>query len=365
MTPIRVLVDSFADAGLPNAQMGNAREIVCRLDPRRFHVSMFSLAEPDPRIARRRNTRLIQLPGRRQTLRILSEFVLGTHEVLFYMKASPASRMYTQLRRKWRDRRVTIGTVESQSDLTNEPTITRENIRLWEQTVLRCDYLFSNSRSVQSSLERERGLRSEIIPTGVDTRFFVPDWERPANQRTRVLFVGSLRPFKQPQFLLRAASHFPDADFRIAGDGLLAGEITERIVGEGLTNVAMLGALDAEKLRNEYQRADIFLFPSAWEGSPKVILEAAACGLPVLVRNSYSPETVVHDRTGFQAGSDEELLSFLNLVLTNRELRLQMGRAGRSHSQRYDWDVIAQQWEEAFERVFARGTAKPELRIAS
>src|SRR5258705_11416363 len=102
MTPIRILVDSFADAGLPNAQMGNAREIVCRLDPGNFHVSMFSVGEPDPRIARRRNTRLIQLPKRRQTVRILSEFLLGTHELLFYMKASPASRWYSDLRRKWR-----------------------------------------------------------------------------------------------------------------------------------------------------------------------------------------------------------------------------------------------------------------------
>jgi len=44
MEPIRVLVDSFADAGLPNAQMGNAREIICRLDPNVFHVTTFVVA---------------------------------------------------------------------------------------------------------------------------------------------------------------------------------------------------------------------------------------------------------------------------------------------------------------------------------
>lgn len=361
MTPIRILVDSFADVGLPNAQMGNAREIVSRLDAHRFHVSMFSLAEPDPRIARRRNTRLIQLPQRRQTVRILSEFLLGRHEIVFYMKASPASRVYSNLRRKWRDRRATIGTIESQSDMRNEPTVTQESIRLWEQTVLRCDYLFSNSGSVQGSLEREHGLSSEIIPTGVDTRFFTPDWERPRNWRARVLFVGALRPFKQPQFLLTAAARFPDADFRIAGQGLLAAELTERIAREGLRNVALLGPLGGESLREEYQKADVFLFPSTWEGSPKVILEAAACGLPVIVRNNYSPETVVHDVTGFQAGSDEELFASLDLLLTNPELRKKLGHCGRLHSQRYDWDLIADRWEETFERVAGR----QELRKAS
>jgi glycosyltransferase involved in cell wall biosynthesis len=360
-TPIRILVDSFADAELPNAQMGNAREIVSRLDPHSFHVSMFSMAEPDPRISRRRNTRLIQLPPRRQTVRILSEFLFGAHEILFYMKASPASRVYTNLRRKWRDRRTTIATIESQSDLSSEPTIARENIRLWEQTVLRCDYLFSNSRCAQSSLEREHGLPSQIIPTGVDTRFFIPDWERPPSQRPRVLFAGSLRSFKQPQFLLSAAARFPDADFRIAGEGLLAAELKERIARECLKNVALLGLLDAETLRQEYQGTDIFLFPSQWEGSPKVILEASACGLPVIVRNNYSPETVVHDVTGFQSGSDEELLASLDLLLTDPDLRRKMGRSGRLHSQRYDWDLITTQWEETFERV----AGKSEVRKAS
>src|SRR5260370_28263234 len=162
MTAIRILVDRFADSGLLNAQMGNAREIVSRLDRGRFHVSMFSLGEPDPRIVRRRNTRLVQLPERRQTVRILSEFLLGTHALLFYMKASPASRWYSGLRRKWRDQRTTIAAIEAQADLKNEPTITRESNRVWEQTVLRCGYLFSNSSSVQRSLEREHGLSSEI-----------------------------------------------------------------------------------------------------------------------------------------------------------------------------------------------------------
>src|SRR5712692_4720834 len=157
--------------------MGNAREIICRLEPRRFHVSTFVLGTPDPRIAGRENTRLIQLPKKRQTIRILSEFLLGSHDLLFYMKESPASKWYLSLRKKWHDRRITIGTIESQCDLQHEADVPREAIRLWEQTVLRCDHLFSNSIYVQGSLQREYGMKSEVIATGVDTRFFTPSWE--------------------------------------------------------------------------------------------------------------------------------------------------------------------------------------------
>lgn len=356
MSPIRILVDSFADAGLLNAQMGNAREIVSRLDPDRFHVTMFALGEPDSRILGRPNTRLVQLPRRRQTIRIISEFFRGKHTVLFYMKASPASRWYQTVRKKWKDNRTTIGTIESQSDLRNESTITAQSVRMWERTVLRCDYLYSNSKRVQSSLQREYGLSSAIIPTGVDTTFFAPDWQRPNNQRIQVLFVGSLRPFKQPQVLLAAAARFPHADFRIAGDGLMASELASRIVRENIGNVKLLGPLNSGALRSEYRRADVFFFPSAWEGSPKVILEAAACGLPVIARNSYAPETVVHGITGYQVASDEELFNCLEALIANSDLRRRLGHAGRALSLNFGWGVITNQWEEAFTDVTERSS---------
>src|SRR5947209_4876108 len=82
MTPVRVLVDSFADKDLPNAQMGNAREIIRRLDPARFHVSVFVCGEPDTSIAQRPNTRLIPLPSQRQTARIFREFVSENPRIL-------------------------------------------------------------------------------------------------------------------------------------------------------------------------------------------------------------------------------------------------------------------------------------------
>ncbi|HZR56186.1 MAG TPA: glycosyltransferase family 4 protein [Terriglobales bacterium] len=348
MGPIRILVDSFADEGLPNAQMGNAREIICRLDPCRFHVTVFHLGRPDKYIACRANTKLIQLPKRRQTIRILHEFLTGRHEILFYLKASPASKWYLQLRRKWKDSRIIVGTIESRSDLHNEPTIGSDGIALWEQTVLLSDYLFSNSQAVRRNLEKEYGITSDVVPTGVDTKFFTSDFERTTNLRPRVLFTGSLRPFKQPQLLLQAAARFPLADFIIVGDGMMRDELKRRIIQEKLANVMLMGPLLGENLKTEYQKADIFLFPSSWEGSPKVILEAAASGLPVIARRNYQPETVVDSETGYLVANDEELFFRLGLLLDSAVLRRELGRAGRRHSELFDWGVITHRWEEIF-----------------
>lgn len=356
--PVRILVDSFADAGLPNAQMGNAREIVSTLDAKRFHVTMFFVNQPDPRIAMRENTRLVQLPARRQTPHIFREFLWGAHQILFYMKASPASRWYLSLRRKWKDGRITIGTIEGPSDLRREPTISEDAIRLREQTILRCDYLFSNSRWVQKNLQEEYRLASEIIPTGVNTRFFVPKKHWLSNPRPRVLFAGSLRHYKQPQLVLDAAARFPNAEFRLAGEGPLGPELKARIAKLGVPNASLLGPLPAEKLLEEYHSADIFLFPSKWEGSPKVILEAAACGLPVIARDTYSPETVLNGASGYVVSSDEQMFDRLDILLRSVELRRQMGENARRHSEKYDWSVITDQWSETFSKLAAVASAR-------
>jgi glycosyltransferase involved in cell wall biosynthesis len=358
MTPVRILVDSLADQGLTNAQMSNAREIIRRLDSERFHVSIFCGSVPDCNIAQRPNTRLVPLPQRRRTVRILREFLLGRHDILFYVKSSPASRFYLTWRRGWKDRRITVGTIESQSDVRKEPTITPEAVDLWERTVLRCDYLFSNSRSVKQSLQREYNLPSEIVPTGVNTSFFTPAWGRPANARPRVLFVGSLRPFKQPQLLLNAAARFPEADFFLVGEGLMADELKARIEREQIRNATLTGLLGSEQLKEQYQKADIFLFPSAWEGSPKVLLEAAACGLPVIARQDYLPETVIHGETGFLAGSDREVFAQLQELLSHPEQRRKFGEAGRKHSEQFDWDPITRRWEEVFLDLMSKKTAR-------
>lgn len=346
MNRVRILVETIVDEDLTNAQMVNAREIIRRLDPDRFHVTAFMQRRPDPGVSNRPNTHLIRLPSRQKTARLLAEFLFGRHDILFYVKASPASRWYIKWKSRWRDSRLTVGTVESQSNWLEEPTITRENIALIEQTVLRCDYLFSNSESVKRSLESEYGLSSDVVPTGVDTSFFTPNWSRPKNSRPRVLFVGSLRPFKGPQIVIEAAERFPLADFVIVGDGTLAAEVTSQ--AKRLPNLHFGGQLSHSAVRDEYRQADIFLFPSRWEGSPKVILEAAACGLPVIARKHYEPETILDGQSGYLIGEDDELFRRLSQLIGNLSLRLTMGRAGRAHSLNFDWNPIARQWQEIF-----------------
>jgi glycosyltransferase involved in cell wall biosynthesis len=358
MKPIRILVDSFADQHLTNAQMTNARDIIRRLQSEKFHVSIFYVDTPDPCVVERPNTRLIRLPRHRKTPKILKEFIFGRHDILFYLKASPASKSYLQLRNLWKDSRPVVGNIEGVCLASEFSKLPSKALRLWENTILRSDYLFSNSDSVKESLKEMYGLSSGVVPTGVDTRFFTPGEQPPTNPRVKVLFAGSLRKYKEPQTVLQAAAQFPEADFVIAGIGVLDGELRKRAQQEGLANVRFAGALSRTALLEEYRCADIFFYPSHWEGSPKVVMEAASCGLPVIVRDDYAPETVIDGKTGYLVASDQQLFARLAELLHRPDLRRAFGEAGRKHIAQFDWSWITQRWEKIFLDLVASGPSR-------
>src|ERR1700752_4939445 len=95
-----------------NAQSLNAREIVLRLDPERFESTLWYEYEPDPRLVGRAGIRLLKLPSRGKTWRILREMLSG-YDVIAYMDFSPASYLFLHLPRIVRSRATTVYHIEA------------------------------------------------------------------------------------------------------------------------------------------------------------------------------------------------------------------------------------------------------------
>lgn len=100
-----------------------------------------------------------------------------------------------------------------------------------------------------------------------------------------ILFAGRLHPQKDPLLLVRAfaALNEPNVHLLIAGDGELAPQVREAIHQKGLTSrVTMLGALPQAELAQLHRVCNVFVLTSAYEGLPLVVLEALACGTPIV-----------------------------------------------------------------------------------
>lgn len=106
-----------------------------------------------------------------------------------------------------------------------------------------------------------------------------------AEETSFILFAGRLHPQKDPILLLRAFASLKDLSVHllIAGDGELATEVRAEINRLGLSErVTMLGVLNQKELAQFHQISSVFVLSSAYEGLPLVVLEALACGTPVV-----------------------------------------------------------------------------------
>jgi glycosyltransferase involved in cell wall biosynthesis len=224
------------------------------------------------------------------------------------------------------------------------------------------DRLIAVSRAVALHARR-LGAQEErivLVPNGVDLVGFAPAERKPFDGKLRVVFVGRLIFNKGPQYLVRAAARVlaqrRDVEFLMVGDGPMRSQL-ERMAAE----LGVGDALQFLGLRKDVPEilagADIFVRPSLLEGMPLTVLEAMACGLPVVAtRIAGTVEVVEEGATGFlvEPGNITQLADRLCVLLEDGDLRREMGQRGRMLVESgHDWDDIAQQTARVYQELLA------------
>jgi len=213
----------------------------------------------------------------------------------------------------------------------------------------------------QAALKIEPGLNIEVIPNGVDTERFKPGPAR-TGKEFRLLFVGRLRDFKGAQHVLEAlggAEELAPVRFDIVGDGPYGGELERMARAKGLGGrVVFHGWAAPEETPAFYREADAFILPSYAEGSPNVVLEAMASGLPVIVSDGPGLRESVRDGVeGFVTPARDAgaIRAALGRLVHDREARRRMGEAGLARAREQSWAGVARRHVAIFERVLAAG----------
>jgi glycosyltransferase involved in cell wall biosynthesis len=172
-----------------------------------------------------------------------------------------------------------------------------------------------------------------VIPNYVDTELFRPLPSVPTRPG-RILFVGSLKPAKNLSTLLEALAKLTDAHLVVIGDGQLCASLEAQAATLRL-EVDFAGRIPNQRLPTEINQAAVFVLPSLYEGHPKALIEAMACGCAVVGTDVAGIRDVVqHEKTGLLCEpGPEALTAALGRVLADAALRNQLGQAAR------DWSV--------------------------
>ncbi|MDO9463811.1 MAG: glycosyltransferase [bacterium] len=174
--------------------------------------------------------------------------------------------------------------------------------------------------------------------------------------------VGRLVELKGYPYLIKAASlilqKFPKKlKFLIVGDGYMAEKLKTLAKGLGIAD-KIIFAGQRQDVPEILHILDIFVLTSYYEGLPRSIIEAQACGVPVVATNvGGTPEVVINDKTGILVPTKDEkaIAKAVIDLLTNKDNARRMGNAGREWVQKqFDAPVFIKRTEYLFEDLIRK-----------
>lgn len=190
-----------------------------------------------------------------------------------------------------------------------------------------------------------------IIPFGTDLTLFHPP-EKRGGKTVVFLFVGGLTARKGLPVLLAAWRQLalPDAELWLVGSGSLP-------MSESATlppTVKVLGPQGRQEVAALMRQADVFVFPSFFEGLAQVQIEAQATGLPLIATHEAGAADLIQEgSTGFliRAGDVESLAERIQRLAQNASLRQQMQQSALVARDRLSWRIYGERWSTLLKEI--------------
>jgi phenylacetate-CoA ligase len=215
-------------------------------------------------------------------------------------------------------------------------------------TLRRVDQLVTPSDYLGGEFRR-RSLSAIVIPNVIE----VAEWphRRRLELPPRLLWVRHLRsgynPLMALEVLHKIQRYYPDATLRMAGDGDMERQLRTAIAERELQGVTLLGHISGRQLAREYDEAAIFINTTNYDNQPRSVLEAMACGLPVVSTNvggiPYMLEPGRHAILVPPNDANSMTTAILEL-LQNPPGALVMADAARAHVETFSWKSSRKLW---------------------
>jgi L-malate glycosyltransferase len=201
--------------------------------------------------------------------------------------------------------------------------------------------------------------RFRVVPNAVDTDLFAPSAGARRGGPARLIAVASLQPAKGLPQLIAAVGGLAPREFGLdlVGDGPHRAEYERLVRDAGLgERVVFQGYQPKPAVASLMQSADFLVLPSLGENLPVAVLEAMACGLPVLATRVGGVPELVDEQTGMlvEPGSAEALRAGIEHMLDHHgDYRRDLIR--ERAASRYSLDAVGDAWTAVYRSVLGRG----------
>jgi len=242
-------------------------------------------------------------------------------------------------------------------------------MRLWQKLVLRkgvikqADILIADSDNTKEDLVDLLGIPAEkirVVQLGVSKHYRQLDKADPilAAVRTKynlpekfILYLGNLEPRKNIETIIESFKNIEGDNHLVIAGGLSWKAKLVRTLANQDKRIKLIGYVAEPDKPALYNLAEIFLYPSYYEGFGLPIMEAMACGCPVIAANNSSQLEVV-DRAGLLVDpyNQGEIVAAINCLRTDSRFRAQLINQGLERAQQFSWQKTARKTLQIFEQ---------------
>lgn len=165
----------------------------------------------------------------------------------------------------------------------------------FKKLICQADSIITLNVASQNFIIDNYGKHSEIIPNFISNHklFDLDSVNKIKPSIFTIIYVGHITKMKGCDLILKVAGYFPHINF------IMIGYVSEEIKQINKPdNVLFMGEISQEQVIDEMKKADLFLFPTLTEGFPYALLEAMACGLPVITTNVGAIPDMIENKGG-------------------------------------------------------------------
>ena len=209
--------------------------------------------------------------------------------------------------------------------------------------------------ALKSAPQKEIG----VIYNGIDINEFFPDLSKKNKDLFTIICVSRVTPRKGIRFLIQAfdilLKRYDYLRLVIVGDGNERVSLEDLVQGLGIKDkVVFTGPIAHDNVWEYYQKASIFVLPSLNEGMSNTMLEALACGLPLLATDTGGTRELVTDnKNGFiiKMKDFNDLAEKIEKFLLDKNLEERMGKESRLLAEKLSWETVAREYTDLYKKT--------------
>jgi glycosyltransferase involved in cell wall biosynthesis len=237
------------------------------------------------------------------------------------------------------------------------------------EQMLRFFFFFLEFAIISDSAKKELkyyGIKDEqikIIYCGMDYDFYVPSPERDIEKNGKyLLFIGRLQKYKGVLDICEAfekiSKKFPDLKLKIAGSGTFRAKLEKWIKKRDLSDrIALLGFISEDEKLRLLQHAFLIVQPSYKEGWGLTVIEANACGVPVVANNAPGLcDSVSDGKTGllYKFGDADDAAAKISELLENPQKYDELSSNCRTWAQKFKWQKASDETFDLLKKIIAK-----------